>query len=201
MTDVNVNAGDYFVSRSNSGAWFKRLLPAVIRWVTGSRWNHAGVYIGSGFRPHTNDHGYWVIEAQPGGVRYWPVSDYLTDNTLWSDGYKPDGGKLSREERDAIVTAAVGMVGTPYGLLDCIALALAQKKLGSRVDVRKALEEQPWWVRRLQRRDTVICSQLVDRVYQQAGIHLFNDGRLEDWVTPGDLGDLLEGDYEPLPKR
>ncbi len=37
----------------------------------------------------------------------------------------------------------------------------------------------------------MICSQLVDFVYMQSGIHLFNDGRWPGYVTPADLASLL----------
>lgn len=190
--------GDFFVSRTNTGRWFKRALPALVRWVTNSRWNHAGVYVGQ-VQLSNGEMADCVVEAQPGGVRYWPVEDYLTEDTLWSEGaFIPGEGVERWQRRSAICQAAEDMLGTKYGLLDCIALALAQDRLHGRIDVRRAIGEQPWWVRRLQRRDTVICSQLVDRAYARAGIHLFQDGRLEDWVTPADLGDLLEGDYEPF---
>jgi hypothetical protein len=33
----------------------------------------------------------------------------------------------------------------------------------------------------------LICSQLVDRACELAGVHLFDDGRLSGQVTPGDL--------------
>jgi len=33
----------------------------------------------------------------------------------------------------------------------------------------------------------IICSQLVDQCYLDAGVHLFDDGRFVGDVTPGDL--------------
>jgi hypothetical protein len=37
----------------------------------------------------------------------------------------------------------------------------------------------------------MICSQLVDQVYFAAGVHLFDDGRIDGDVTPADLVNLL----------
>jgi hypothetical protein len=184
--------GDFFVSTSNTGPWYKRSLPLLVRYVTDSKFNHAGVFVGRVDHLGTDETEY-VIEAQPGGVRFWPVEDYLGDNTVWSQGkFIPNDPRLDGNVRPKIVAAALDLLGTPYGVLDCVALAFAQKRLGSRADVKKALKDQPWWVRRLMSEDTVICSQVVDRCYKAAGITLFDDGRLGDWVSPGDLGRLLQ---------
>ena len=37
----------------------------------------------------------------------------------------------------------------------------------------------------------LICSQLVDLVYAEAGIHLFTDNRWPGYVTPADLANLI----------
>ncbi len=37
----------------------------------------------------------------------------------------------------------------------------------------------------------MICSQLVDQSYQDAGVHLFSDGRWSGYVTPGALFERL----------
>jgi hypothetical protein len=37
----------------------------------------------------------------------------------------------------------------------------------------------------------MICSQLVDQCYQDAGVHLFADGRWPGDVTPADLYRLI----------
>lgn len=194
--------GDFFVSTSNTGPWYKRSLPLLVRWVTNSKFNHAGVFVGRVDSLGTDETEY-VIEAQPGGVRYWPVEDYLGDNTVWSNG-KFIGTMATRLDsqyvlvrteaavRTEIINAAKSLLGRPYGLLDCIALGLAQKRLGSRADTKKAIEDQPWWVKRLMNDDTIICSELVDRSYRAAGINLFQDGRGYQWVSPGDLGGLLK---------
>jgi hypothetical protein len=39
----------------------------------------------------------------------------------------------------------------------------------------------------------MICSQLVDRCYDIAGVHLFDDGRKPGDVSPGDLSRCLGG--------
>ncbi len=47
-------------------------------------------------------------------------------------------------------------------------------------------------MKRLCRKDRLICSQLVDEAYRLADIHLFNDGRLPQLVSPGDLLVLIQ---------
>ena len=37
----------------------------------------------------------------------------------------------------------------------------------------------------------MICSQLVDQCYLEAGIHLYDDGRDPGDVTPADLAELV----------
>ena len=174
--------GDWFVTSNGpldstlAGSIFSNL----IQWGTNSRFNHAGVCVSP------TD----VVEAQPGGARRSPLDGYLGDNTVWSDGYGLTDPQL---QRPAIVAAAEQLVGVPYGWGDIVAIILAQKRLGKwrRLDAEKALEQQPWWVRRLARTDRLICSELVDLACHMAGVILFNDRRPFGLVSPGDLDRLL----------
>jgi hypothetical protein len=86
---------------------------------------------------------------------------------------------LTHEERFLIPAIADGLLGTPYGYRDVLALGLAQYGFRS-----------PSLERRLERYDRLFCSQLVDVVWQAAGFHAFADGRLPQNVSPGDLADL-----------
>lgn len=87
---------------------------------------------------------------------------------------------LTDQQRTDIATHARSMEGTPYGWLDVIALGVLQ--YGIRL---------PSVLRRVQRTDHLFCSQLVDEAYRRAGVHLFDDGRAPQDVTPGDLYDLI----------
>ena len=150
--------GDYFVVRTNGWAG------VLIRWVTRSTVNHAGILVNGGA----------VVEARPAGAGYAAARDYTA--ATWS--HFP----LTDAQRVAIIGAANGLVGTPYSWVDCACVGLADL-FGINVPepVRK----------RLRRRDRLMCSQLVDTAYLDAGVHLFSDGRIPGAVSPGDLLNLI----------
>ena len=85
---------------------------------------------------------------------------------------------LTDGQRARIAAMATPLLGTPYGFADIAALAFA--KLGLRV---------PFLSKRLARPDRLFCSQLVDIVWQAVGFKAFDDGRLPQDVTPGDIAD------------
>jgi cell wall-associated NlpC family hydrolase len=173
---VQPRIGDFFVVRTNG--WLAR----IVRFGCSSTVNHAGVYVGNG----------QVVEARPGGAGYKPLSTYLT--ALWSTDNLPTEFVPTDSQRQKIVANAVKDVGTPYGMLDILAIALGQKRLGDLIKTDKALDKQPWWVRRLVSRKTLICSQLVDLSYKDSGIHFFTDLRIPGLVSPEDLRELLTRD-------
>lgn len=127
-----------------------------------------------------------VIEAEPGGAKITPLAAYTKRrDVVFSDepvqryldsivGYSLD--EAEAHVREKIVDFGRSLKGTPYNYLDYLAIGL------DRFGIRPALIR-----RRLSRPDRLICSQLVDYVYQMAGIHLFDDGRDPSQVTPGDL--------------
>jgi hypothetical protein len=168
--------GDFFVTRGTSTHWRDQLMCFVIQWGTASNVNHAGICIPGG----------QVVEARPGGAGYAPLSDYQGANTRWSSL------PLTTQQRDDISKAAVSLVGTPYGWLDVIAIAIAQKRLGAHLDVTKPMDQQPWWYQRIGRTDRLICSELVDLAYFQSGDHLFDDGRPFGLVSPADLERIVD---------
>ena len=155
--------GAYGVVRTNGWA------ADAIQWITDSRWNHAVLYVGDG----------QIVQASPSGAALAPWDSYGV-NVVWSERHIQGHGQ-------AIATYGRTLVGRPYGFPDIVAIGLAQERLGSRVDVRKALKDQPWWVRRIERTDRLICSQLVDLAYEMGGVKLFDDGRIPGLVSPGDL--------------
>jgi hypothetical protein len=115
-----------------------------------------------------------VVEAEPGGARIAPVSEY--SEVLWSTGHVA----LTGEQRAAVIKAAMGYVGTPYSAADYFALAAHRLHLplpGLKTYVANS--------------GHMICSQLADQCYQDAGVQLFKDGRWPGYVTPGALADLL----------
>jgi cell wall-associated NlpC family hydrolase len=121
-----------------------------------------------------------VIEAMPGGAIITPLSEYFPGKAVFSNL------ELTDEQREAVVREGRALRGTPYSFLDYLALALAHFGL------------KPIKLRRyVQNKGHMICSQLVDEVYRRAGIHMFNDDRLPQDVTPGDLANyLIERDWE-----
>lgn len=194
--------GDFFVSSTGFGGNLNaKFLSKLVQWGTSSPVNHAGVYVGEGkvitISPSltfTSSSKQKVVEAQPGGARYADVEHYLGENSFWTTkliGRKDDPSKDDSFYRELIVENAIKTIGTPYGYLDIIAIGIAQKRLGSKIDVLKAYEDQPWWVKRLTRKDRLICSQLCDYVYLLSGLHLYDDGRMSQLVSPGDLYRLI----------
>jgi hypothetical protein len=155
----------------------------------GSRFTHAFVVLDQGE----------VIEAMPGrrGARIVPIADRLAhDEVVFCDA--PVRGWLAEHSasryseqvlREIVVGHARTLEGAPYGYLQYLALGLAALGLAG-----KPGEELRWWFARKLRAyiadsGRMICSQLVDEVYHRAGIRLFEDGRLPQDVTPGDLDD------------
>lgn len=144
-----------------------------------SAYQHAFVYVGDGY----------VIEAESGGARRrqvngWPDRpEFVTPGqlTAWSTGQL---GPLtpSADQRTRICAAAEGYVGTPYSWLDYFAIAAHRLHL-----------PVPGLKGYIASTGHMICSQLVDQCYADAGVHLFADGRWPGYVTPADLAALIEG--------
>ena len=154
------------MSNPNTGDYFVQrgygIFGVIIRAVTRSPVNHAGLNLGN------NE----VIEALSQGAVINPPP---TEGVLgWS--HMP----LTGQQRVDIAANGRAMENTPYGWLDVIALGALQ--YGIRL---------PYLIRRLQDKKHLFCSQLVDEAYRLAGIHLFDDGRLPQDVTPGDLYNLI----------
>ncbi|WP_329565415.1 hypothetical protein [Kitasatospora sp. NBC_01266] len=118
-----------------------------------------------------------VIEAQPGGARQAPLAEYDTHLIRWSSGHI----QLTNDQRVEIVAAARGCLRVPYSFLDYAALAAHRVHLPGSSLLKGYVADT-----RHQ-----ICSQLVDQCYQDAGIHLFGDGRWPGYVTPADLYRLI----------
>ncbi|OLZ65548.1 hypothetical protein AV521_31300 [Streptomyces sp. IMTB 2501] len=119
-----------------------------------------------------------LIEADPGGAAIRPLNSYAATATIY---VYPDG--LTDQQRTAICDAARKYVGVPYGFTDYLALALHRFHIPA-PGLRGAIAASR----------SMICSQLCDKAYQDAGIQLFRDGRWPGFVTPMALYDLLAVD-------
>lgn len=152
------------------------------------------------------DHGE-VIEAEPGvaGARIVPLQTYLDRQTaddtavVFCDapirrqldtlgGGDPDG-LVEAALRRMVVAAGRSLETTPYSLLDYVWLAQLHT-LGAGTP--------RWLARRVEATGHLICSQLVDRAYQLAGVHLFADDRFAGDVMPADLAQYREEWLEQL---
>lgn len=132
-----------------------------------ANFEHARLYLGEGR----------VLEAEPGGARIAMWDPH--DSGLWST----DIIQLTADQRSLIIAAGVSYKGTPYSVMDYFAIAAHRFHLGLIVPGLRM------YVRTSKH---MICSQLVDRCYQDGGVQLFNDGRWNGYVTPADLANLLE---------
>ena len=130
-----------------------------------SDYEHAFVYIG-----HGN-----IVEAGGNGAVLTPY--HYGTNVLWSSGIIP----LTDVQREAVVTAATGYTGVGYSYADYFALAAHRLHIPA-PDLKSYIATSKH----------MICSQLVDQAYEDAGVHLFKDGRWPGYVTPGDLWQLLQ---------
>lgn len=130
-----------------------------------SYWTHAFVVLDEG----------QFIQAVPGGAEILPLSELGGQRVKYSDF------PLSKSTRAQIVEEARALEGTPYSFLDYAALSFERFNVGFGL-TRKYVKNT----------GHMICSQLVDEAYRRAGVHLFDDGRLPQDVTPGDLARLID---------
>ncbi|RPE27228.1 hypothetical protein [Kitasatospora cineracea] len=112
-----------------------------------------------------------LIEAMPGGARIVPLDTYDRRDVLFM---APNG--LTRQQRLDICEAGAAYEGVPYSFLDYVALATHRLRLPA-----PGLHAYVASTRHM------ICSQLVDQAYRDAGVHLFDDDRWSGYVTPGAL--------------
>lgn len=135
------------------------------------------------------DHSYWthsfvvlddgeVIEAARGGARISSLSKYDGRRVSYSNV------NLSEYQRNKIVQEARSMEGIPYSYMDYVYLALKRFGLGYGL-VKNYVKYS----------GRLICSQFVDEAHRRAGVHLFDDGRLPQDVTPGDLARFIQTNH------
>lgn len=127
---------------------------------------HAGMYLGNG----------QTIEAYPGGAIRGSIEAYSPDSIVWSSGLFD----LTPVQRRDIVETSLGFEHVPYSFLDYEALAAHRFHIPF-PGLKGFIDDT----------GHMICSQLVDKAYQLAGVELFDDGRWPGYVTPGDLYNLV----------
>lgn len=141
-----------------------------LQWLSGdgSRWTHVFIYLGEGI--YGND---TIFAAQPGGARYDRLSEIK--EVAWLSMVVPTPAQF------AIIKARCAHYNkTPYGYLNYLAIGLR----------RFFKVEWEWLYNYIKDAGVQICSQMADLIYNEAGIHLFSDGRWEGLVTPGSMANL-----------
>jgi|SRR5690242_665402 len=180
MIPANVKPGDFFLvsfdgknpNIDNPKHWLMNGgLIRIGQWANGdgfSQYEHVALYVGNDL----------IIEAENTGTAVANVHRYDANDTFWSTGII----NPTDAQRVAICKAAYGYVGTPYSWVDYAALAAKRLHLGPLV---------PGLKNYVATSKHMICSQVVDQEYQDAGYQLFDDGRWPGYVTPGSLYNLL----------
>lgn len=160
MDDFIPKPGDFFLTQiTGFGGFLIRMAQAISG--DASRYTHAGIVLDDGT----------VVQAMPGGATIVPLDEITAKRPLAFSSYD-----LDDETRQVISDVARSFRGTPYNFLDYLVLGLL------------ALGIKPPRLRKFVHSSKhLICSQLVDRVYNLADVQLFDDGRDSGDVTPGDL--------------
>jgi cell wall-associated NlpC family hydrolase len=153
--------GDYIVVRTHG------VIATLSCWITRSRFNHAAIVIENG----------QVIEAEPGGVRIRPLSEY-DGHLMLANTAEP----TLAEERAQVVEFARSAIARPYAyaadLVDGLEhLGLRWRFLGRFTEGRRA----------------VMCSMLVADAGDAAGLTGWQCGKASAAeVVPGDLAARIE---------
>lgn len=170
--------GDAFTQYQHAEVFIGTEIPAHLgKMMPGLVWHGTPVTQLAPSEVITSEYG-WVFSAYPGGARAveLPCPPLSLPGSLWSSGRIP----LTEQQRAAILENCLALTGTPYSFLDYLALALHRLRIpapGLRAFIAAQGHE--------------ICSQLCDRVYQEAGVHLFTDNRWPGYVTPADLAAVI----------
>lgn len=138
-------------------------------------YDHAEIYVG--MSDPTAPYGY-TFGAYPGGAAYIPLLRPAEElpNALWSTGKI----ELTELQRASILSSCAAAKGVPYSVLDYFSLVAHRMHL-----------PVPFLKKYISSTGHMICSQLVDFAYMNAGVHLFKDDRWPGYVVPADLAKLL----------
>lgn len=139
----------------------------IAQWLNGTGWNrvqHAYVVT-------ANHNGRILIaEAMPGGAREVDQWHRYNRWLICPDEYRTAVARAAQEFADR---------KTPYSWLDYVSL-----------DAHRLHVPAPHLRSFIRASGHMICSQAADYCAMKGGWHLFNDGRWEGDVTPGDLNKL-----------
>lgn len=150
--------GDFGLVSIPGGVGF---LIRVGQWLNGNgfkNYEHAFVYLDN------NE----ILEAMPGGAEISPADKYTN--------VRVSTVPLTDLQRTDIVRYARQLKGVPYSFLDYFAIAAKRFHLPI-----------PGLTTRVVKSGHMICSQIVDFVWNKAGVHLFTDNRLPNMVDPAEL--------------
>lgn len=156
--------GDFFLSRIRGRLGFSIMLGQALA-------GDASVFCHAGFVMPDGK----VFAAQPRGARFDEWTS-VAEPVALSTGRVP----LTDEQRAKIIELCHKMEGTPYSFVDYLAIALHRFGVHS-----KRLDKY------ITSSKHMICSQLVDYILCEVGVHLFDDGRLSQNVTPGSIANAL----------
>lgn len=149
------------------------------QWLDGDRfqfYDHTEIYTGQADEAGPNG---YTVSMYPGGhgKRALPCPPAQLPGSLWSSGLIP----LTQAQREGIVAWALAHQNVSYSFLDYGALVLHALHIpfpGLREYIKSTHH--------------MICSWFTDADYMTNGVQLFDDGRWEGYVKPGDLAKLLE---------
>ena len=133
-----------------------------------ARWTHALIAIGDGT----------IVQAESGGVARGTENSITPYTVMW--WFPPIA---SDAQGRAAADFALKSVGALYSWIDYFAVAAKHFHM---LSLTRDLDRQVDASKRM------ICSQLVDAAYLNAGVHLFDDGRRPGDVTPADLAHLTK---------
>jgi hypothetical protein len=145
-------------------------------------YDHAEVYVGQPDKhgPHGYTYSAYPNNGQPGvtGKRALPGPAHLMPGSLWSSGII----KLTPAQRAGIVAWCEAHPCVSYSWPDYGAIGL--RALGVRTARLRAY---------IASTASMICSYYSDAAMNRGGnVHLYDDGRWEGYVTPGDLAVMLQ---------
>jgi hypothetical protein len=166
-----IEAGQYLAEKLQG-------IPAGLR-----PYDHAEVYVGQA--DTAGPYGYtcsaYPDATQPGksGRRALPCPPAQLPGSIWSSGIIP----LTDVQRHGIISWCMGHPRVSYSWPDYGAIALRALRIPA-----PGLREY------IKSTKAMMCSYYTDSAFNYGGgVHLFQDGRWEGYVTPGDLAMLLLG--------
>ena len=132
-----------------------------------TKYQHAGILLENGD----------TIEAMPGGAIIGRIDRWKPEELRWSSGLI----ELTASQRLDILHFGRARKDIPYSFADYAALGAHRFHIPA-PHLQTFIEES----------GHQICSQMVDWVYWQAEVHLFDDKRWPGYVTPNSLNTLLD---------